>query len=106
MKRIALVIGFVVVNTVPRWVHGIDGDIFCMFQALSYVLLCLAALLSIKDRRERIVWDWACLLAINNFIDEMYRVAEKTNVFEVSFAIAITAWTVIRLIKCRTNKNN
>ncbi len=102
MKSIALIIGFVAVNTVPRWVHGIDGDIFCMLQALSYVLLCIAALMKKESKRERIVWDWACLLAINNFIDEAYRVAQKTNEFEVFFAIAVTLWTAYRLTKCQS----
>jgi len=106
MRSIALVILFVAANTVPRWVNGISGDVFCMWQALSYVLLCFAAQLKQDSKDERIMWDWACLLSINNAIDEMYRVALKTNVFEVSFAIAITAWTVIRLIRCRTNKIN
>lgn len=106
MRSIALVILFVAANTVPRWVNGISGDVFCMWQALSYVLLCFAAQLKQDSKDERIMWDWACLLSINNAIDEMYRVALKTNVFEVSFAIAITAWTVIRLIRCRTNKSN
>jgi len=106
MRSIALVILFVAANTVPRWVHGISGDLFCMWQALSYVLLCFAAQLKQDSKEERIMWDWACLLSINNAIDEIYRVAEKTNNFEVSFAIAITTWTVIRLIRCRTNKSN
>lgn len=106
MRSIALVILFVAANTVPRWVNGISGDVFCMWQALSYVLLCFAAQLKKDSKEERIMWDWACLLSINNAIDEIYRVAEKTNNFEVSFAIAIIVWTVIRLIRCRTNKSN
>lgn len=100
MRSIALVILFVAANTIPRWVHGIDGNLFCMWQAISYVLLCFAAHQKKDSKEERIMWDWACMLSINNVIDEIYRVAEKTNEFEILFAIAITAWTIYRLLKC------
>lgn len=106
MKAIILILLTVATNTIPRWIDGISGDAFCLWQAVSFVCMGLAARLKHETETERIVFDWCVLFAINNAIDEIYRVAERTNNFEVSFAIAVTAWTVIRLIRCRTNKNN
>lgn len=106
MRSIVLILIAVATNTIPRWIRGIDGDVFCVWQAVSFVFMGLAAQIKGNTKQERIMFDWCVLFAINNAIDEMYRVALKTNVFEVSFAIAITAWTVIRLIRCRTNKSN
>lgn len=67
------IIATIAANTVPRWIPSIDGDLFCMWQAISFVLMGFA------------------LLFMKN-----------TNNYEVLFAIIITLWTVYRLIKCQS----
>ncbi len=102
MKSVILILLAVATNTIPRCIPNIDGDTFCKWQAISFVLLGLAALTKKDSKVERIMFDWCVLFAINNTIDEIYRVALKTNAFEVFFALAVTLWTAYRLIKCQS----
>ena len=102
MWYIALILATAATNTVPRHIPGIDGDKFCAWQAVSFVLMGLAMRFPMNTKTDKIVRDWCILLAINNAIDEYYRVAQKTNEFEIIFAIAVTIWTAYRLTKCRS----
>lgn len=93
---------YVITNTLPRWVHPISGDVFCKWQSVSLVFMALGAALRNTGKVERIVWDWALLLSVNNMLDEVFGIAEQTSVWELLFATSITVWTVYRLKKqCR-----
>lgn len=96
------IIATIAANTVPRWIPSIDGDLFCMWQAISFVLMGFALLFMKNTKTDQIIRDWCVGLAINNSIDEICHVAKKTNNYEVLFAIIITLWTVYRLIKCQS----
>lgn len=102
MQKIAsslLAVLFVVTNTLPRWIHPVGGDVFCKWQSLSLVFMALGAILRGKDKIERTIWDWTFLLTINNMLDEVFGVAEKTSIWELLFATLITVWTVYRIHK-------
>lgn len=102
MWYIAFILATIAINTVPRWIPGIDGDLFTFWQSVSFVTMGIAMWFPMNTKTDRIVRDWCILLAINNAIDEYYRVAQKTNEFEIIFAIAVTTWTAYRLTKCRS----
>jgi len=89
----------VLANTIPRW-GVVDGDIFCKWQALSFVLMGVGAINRGKSKQERIIWDWCVLLSINNLIDELFGVASEVSLFEIMFAIAVTVWTGYRIKQC------
>lgn len=96
------ILATVATNTIPRWIPHYDGDLFCIWQAISFVLMGIAMLFMKNTKTDRIIRDWCVGLAINNAIDEICRVAEKTNPFEVYFAIIVTLCTVYRLKKCQS----
>lgn len=102
MWYIVFILATIAINTVPRWIPGIDGDLFTFWQSVSFVTMGVAMWFPMNTKTDKIVRDWCILLAINNAIDEYYRVAQKTNEFEIIFAIAVTIWTAYRLTKCRS----
>lgn len=99
MYSIIALILYVLTNTIPRWVEGINGDVFCKWQALSYLFLVIAGSKNKGSKYEKIAFAWAILLTINNAFDEWLGNPYKVSIFEISFAILITLWTILRCHK-------
>jgi len=100
-KKASLILAVIsiITGTLPRWIHPISGDSFCKYQSAAFVFMALGAILRGKDKIERTIWDWTFLLTINNMLDEVVGIAEKTSIWELLFATLITVWTVYRLRK-------
>jgi hypothetical protein len=98
MAILALIL-YVLANTIPRWIEGINGDVFCKWQALSYLFLVISGNINKRSKYEKIAFTWAILLTVNNAFDELFGNPYKVSIFEISFAILVTVWTVIRCRK-------
>ena len=85
---------------------GISGDLFCAWQAISYLILSVAARLAANDLRTRLAFEWAAWLALNNAYDEVFGDPKNVSTFEVSFAIIVTTWTIYSYIKKCQLENN
>jgi len=99
MRRIAeisLLMAYVATNTIPRWIEGIDSDIFCMWQAISYLCLCLAA---IAKTDFSYLWAWALLLTFNNAYDEVLGNPHIVGRFKIGFAITVTIWATYKTLR-------
>lgn len=94
----------VALNTYPRFAFEGDagGLMFCKYQAVSFVFILLAGKITCKEKINTIFWDFVGLLAIGNAADEIWNVAESFTNSEKIFAVIATAWTIYRLVKCRT----
>lgn len=105
MKQITISIVFIllgiVVNTVPRWVFNIDGNTFCQYQALSFVLIAIAALSTNRENKlERILWEYTIGLTLNNLYDEVFGDPLHIGYIEITVAILFTLCTLYRIKRC------
>lgn len=75
-----------------------QGYQFCTWQAISFVLCFLSALLP-TVRKEKIWYIYAAACATNNAIDEIRRHAEQIDPIERDFAIVATLWLMYMLNK-------
>ncbi len=96
--NIALYILAILTNTLPRWYHPITGDMFCQWQALSFVFLAIA---TTKTKTDTIIRDFVFLLSVGNLIDEVFGTAKTNSTGEYLFAALLFLWTIYRLTKCR-----
>lgn len=102
---IFLVILGAIVNTVPRfpslWVF--NGDQFCLWQAASFMILAIAAMIKQDTRVENSVWVSVVVVAFGNFYDEKWGRAINPTVDQliIEYAIGISAivWTTYRITK-------
>jgi integral membrane sensor domain MASE1 len=95
MIRTALLLACVVVNIIPRYLPSVNGEQFCMWQSVSFVLIAAAGI------GRGAWWEFVFLLALGNAIDEIFKVAQHVSYSEYWYAIVVTLWTIYRL-KCRT----
>ena len=110
IASIIMILLCVFANTYPRFAFtgmGIEGgDLFCQWQAASFVFMAIAGKISTKNKWVSLFWDFAILVAFGNWIDEVYKVAMKFLNSEKIFAALISLYTITRLILCRTSKSN
>lgn len=99
MYSIIALILYVSANTIPRWIEGINGDVFCKWQALSYLFLVISGSKNKQSKYEKIAFTWAILLTLNNAFDEIFGNPYKVSIFEISFAILVTVWSMLRCRK-------
>lgn len=99
---ISTIVGSILANTLPRWVHGINGNTFCKFQAISFLLMAVASLSTNRENKTQLIlWQYTIGLAFNNAYDELLGDPTKTGIIEITVAILFTLCTLYRLIKCR-----
>lgn len=104
---ISLIIASIIANTVPRWIPGIDGNIFCQFQALSFVIMSIAAISTNRENViERLLWQYTIGLALNNLYDEVLGDPLHVGKIELTVVIFFTLCTLYRLRKCQQETNS
>ncbi len=104
---ISLIIACICANTIPRWIPGIDGDLFCKWQAASFALMAFAALSTNRvSRIEVILWQYTIGLALNNLYDEVLGDPLHVGIIELTVAILFTICTIYRLIRCLQKANS
>lgn len=104
MKACLVIVLAAAVNTIPRWIPGIDGDVFCTWQAVSFVVMAIAGTMTKGTKTERYTWIWCVGLAINNAVDEALKVAKILNPFEIPFAVGVTLWGIYQIGTCLRSK--
>lgn len=102
---ISLVILGAIVNTVPRFpsLYVFDGDQFCLWQAASFVILAIAAMIKKDTQVENAVWVSVSVVAFGNFYDEKWgrAIAPTVDQLIIEYAIGISAaaWTIYSIVK-------
>jgi len=102
---ILLVLLGAVVNTIPRWpsIFYFNGDEFCLWQAGSFVILGIAALIKENTKPENTAWTALVVVAFGNYYDEKWGRAINPNqlqlIGEVALAIGIVSWAVFSILK-------
>lgn len=102
LAAIVLIMAGIVVNTYPRYyIH--NGDVFCTWVAGSFVLISLAIPLLSSSIWVSLVAELTVVLAINDFLDEYHRIAEKPSRCEYAIVGVLILITLFRFYKRWTN---
>lgn len=84
------------------------GDEFCQWQAASFVILAIAAMIKQDTQVENAVWTSVIVVAFGNFYDEKWGRAINPTVdqliIEYTIGILAAAWTIYNVTKWSKQK--
>ncbi len=97
--RFYLLVG-ILTNTLPRYADFgtiLGRKVYYVGQALSFVLILLAAKINPKDHITNIIFQLTLWLALNNLLDELLFDPLKLGWNELIFAIGISFWALFKI---------